>query len=36
MMLLSSRRYTDTGVLSLEPLERLTLSTHVVPSEPHP
>jgi hypothetical protein len=35
-LFLSSRRHTDTGILSLAPLKRLTLSVWVVPSEPHP
>jgi hypothetical protein len=35
-LFLSSRRYADTGVLSLVPLKRLALSTRVVSSEPHP
>jgi hypothetical protein len=34
--ILSSHRYTDTGVLSLAPLKRLSQSTRVVPSEPRP
>jgi hypothetical protein len=33
-LILSSRRYADTGVLSLAPLKWLTQSALVVPSEP--
>jgi hypothetical protein len=34
--ILSSRRYVDTGELSLAPLKRLAQSAWVVPSEPRP
>jgi hypothetical protein len=36
ILVLSSRRNADTGVLSLAPLKRLALSAWVVPSEPRP
>jgi hypothetical protein len=35
-LLLSSRRYADTGVLSLAPLKPLAQSARVMPSEPYP
>jgi hypothetical protein len=35
-LLLSSRRYADTGVLSLVPQKCLAQSARVVPSEPRP
>jgi hypothetical protein len=35
-LLLSSRRYANTGVLSPAPLKCLTQSARVVPSEPRP
>jgi hypothetical protein len=35
-LFLSSRRYANTGVLSLAPLKRLAQSERVVPSEPRP
>jgi hypothetical protein len=34
--ILSSRRYANTGVLSLTPLKRLAQSARVIPSEPRP